>query len=66
MEKLIKKLTGNVFKLVKDKKGAGMIEYIIIVLLVIIVGGIFLTLFSGGLSDIFGSALTKIKSVFSL
>ena len=47
-----------------DENGAAMTEYLVIILLVIVVGGIFLGLMTGAFQDIFQMAVDKIKSTF--
>jgi ribosomal silencing factor RsfS len=56
------KRTGN---MLAGKSGDQMTGWLIVVLVVVVVGAVFLTLYQGSISDIWNNIVTKITSLLS-
>lgn len=65
MKKRIANALANAGGLFKSKSGDQMTGWLIVVLVVVVVGAIFMTLYQGSITDIWNSIVTKITSLLS-
>ena len=65
MKKRIANALANAGGLFKSKSGDQMTGWLIVVLVVVVVGAIFMTLYQGSITDIWNSIVTKITRLLS-
>lgn len=65
MKKRIANVLSNARGLLKSKSGDQMTGWLIVVLVVVVVGAVFMTLYQGSITSIWNSIVTKITSLLS-
>lgn len=65
MKKRIANTLSSARGLLKSKSGDQMTGWLIVVLVVVVVGAVFMTLYQGSITDIWNSIVTKITSLLS-
>jgi len=65
MKKRIANVLSSARGLLKSKSGDQMTGWLIVVLVVVVVGAVFMTLYQGSITSIWNSIVTKITSLLS-